>query len=305
MGPKIFLATTSVVKYAVMPYHTPHYILDSFMFLRPKTEVMENYIQWALQADMFLLDSGAFTFLNKSGFDTRELKKYINEYTEFINRWDIEYFFELDIDSIVGYDNVLKIRAYIEDNTGKKCIPVWHIHRGLQEFKQMCEEYDYVAIGGIVKREIPKKHYEVLYRLCDIAHHYGCKIHGLGYLPLSALNENTFPFDTCDGTTWQGHRHGVGFRLNDGKLERFKDGQFWKDNLRHSFGEWTAFSRIVESNNSVQYNNNVAADSIVEDMIRQCIEYGKGKQNEKSNKRKSVSNATVFSGNTGSFAAYI
>ena len=53
---------------------------------------------------MFLLDSGAFTFM--SGTNSPDFDQYIIKYIDFINRHDIKYFFELDIDSIVGYEKV-------------------------------------------------------------------------------------------------------------------------------------------------------------------------------------------------------
>lgn len=278
MGPKIFLAAVSHIKSPIVPYCEPHYILESFMDLRAKTKSTEDYMKWCGKAKMFLLDSGAFTFLNKSKksktFNKESLATYIDDYIEFINKYDIKYFFELDIDNVVGYDNVLKIRAYIEEKTNKKCIPVWHVGRGLDEFVSMCDKYDYVAIGGIASKEIPKKYHDLLYKLCDIAHDHKCKIHGLGYLSLAVLNDNKCPFDTCDGTGWQGHMRGVGFRLKDNKMEKFKDGQYWKDNERIGFGAWTDFSKIVEHNDTVQCkmieDNTV---SQIKELIENCINY--------------------------------
>lgn len=279
-GPKIFLAAISHIKSAIVPYYKPYYILESFMDLKGKTKATEEYVKWCMQAEIFLLDSGAFTFLNKSKksteFDRQTLIQYIEDYILFINKWDIQYFFELDIDSVIGYDNVLKIRDYIEKKTNKKCIPVWHVSRGLNEFKKMCQEYSYVSIGGIASKEIPKKHHDLLYMLCDIAHNYGCIIHGLGYLSTIMLNENKFPFDTCDGTGWQGHMRGVGFRLNGNKIEKFKDGQYWKDCARSVFSVWTEFSKIVEKNNIVYHK--IITDDIdikVENLIKQCLSYKK------------------------------
>ena len=165
---KIFLAACSHVKTVVLNSNVkPHYVLESFMDLRGNTKKTEEYVQWCLSADEFLLDSGAFAFMNKAKkvgkFNIEEINKYTKEYVDFINKYDIKYFFEMDLDCIFPYEKVKKARKWIEKRTGKKCIPVWHISRGMKEFHSMCKEYNYVAIGGIASREIKQKDHQILY----------------------------------------------------------------------------------------------------------------------------------------------
>lgn len=252
---KIFLAACSHVKTPVIESGIkPHYILESFMDLRGKTKKTEEYIQWCLSADEFLLDSGAFAFMNKAkknnNFNTEEINKYVKEYVNFINKYDIKYFFEMDLDCIYSYEKVKKARKWIEKRTNKKSIPVWHISRGMEEFHEMCKEYDYVAIGGIASKEIKAKDRDLLLKLCNIAHDYNCKIHGLGYLPLQLLNENNCPFDTVDGTGWQGHMRGQKFILENEKIIKIPDEELknkqrdWKDNESEGFNLWTKFSLL-------------------------------------------------------------
>ena len=75
---KIFLAGTSVGE-RVLKEHKIDYILESFYSIK------EWQIPYIKKCKMFLLDSGAFTFMNsnkgKVDFD-QYLKKYIN----FINK---------------------------------------------------------------------------------------------------------------------------------------------------------------------------------------------------------------------------
>lgn len=96
MKTKIFLAATSHVKSPIAPNFKPHYILESFMDVKAKTKTTEDYIKWCLSSDMFLLDSGAFTFMNKSKksqeFTNEMFHDYLEDYIEFINKWDIKYF---------------------------------------------------------------------------------------------------------------------------------------------------------------------------------------------------------------------
>ena len=145
---KLFLAglSGSLGKYLNRDMIRGIYALESFYYA---DETTEKYLPFFGD---FLLDSGAFTFFS-SGKQV-DWDEYVEKYARFIVKNNVKHFFELDIDCIVGYDNVLKIRKYIEEKTGKKCIPVWHKSRGKEEFIKMCKEYNYVAIGGIVSKEI-------------------------------------------------------------------------------------------------------------------------------------------------------
>ena len=153
----------------------------------------------------------------------------------------------MDLDCVLGYDTVLKIRSWIEKKTNKKVIPVWHLSRGMEDFYSMCEAYDYVAIGGIASREFPRKDHDKLWELCDIAHSYGCKIHGLGYMPLKILNSGNCPFDTVDGTSWRGDQRGESFQIINDNIVKIKDKRYWKDIAYDCFETWTEFSKIVEN----------------------------------------------------------
>ena len=102
------------------------YALESFYYADKR---IEKYIP--LMKD-FLLDSGAFTFFSSG--KTVNWEEYVDKYADFINRNNVKHFFELDIDKLIGYENVLKLRKRLELETGKQCIPVWHKPRGKEEF---------------------------------------------------------------------------------------------------------------------------------------------------------------------------
>ena len=137
-----------------------------------------------------MLDSGAFTFM----VDVRDGHKidweeYVRNYAAFINEYDIDLFFELDIDNVVGIERVENLRSLLETLTGKKCIPVWHVSRGHDYWLKMIKEYDYVAIGGIVAKEIMPRHYPVFTQLIEEARREGTKVHALGFTALKALRK--------------------------------------------------------------------------------------------------------------------
>lgn len=165
--------------------------------------ISSRYIRWQIplicSVKDFLLDSGAFTFINSKKAKTSAFDEYLKGYINFINKYDIKHFFELNVDSIVGYDKVLEYRKRLEYETGKKCIPVWHRTRGKGEYYKMCEDYDYIAIGGLAIKEIKKSEYKFLNTLCKIAKERDCKVHGLGFTPRNAEN---YKFYSCDSTSW-------------------------------------------------------------------------------------------------------
>lgn len=107
-----------------------------------------------------MLDSGAFSYINSKNTNNVNWDEYIESYAEFINNHNIKLFMELDIDSVVGIKEVERLRNKLERLTNKQCIPVWHKSRGKDYWLKMIKEYDYVAIGGIVTKEIKPSEYK-------------------------------------------------------------------------------------------------------------------------------------------------
>ena len=167
-------------------------MLESFYYIR------DYQIPLIKSAELFLLDSGAFTFMSNSK-KAVDWNEYVDRYIDFVNTNNVKYFFELDIDAVVGYKRVKELRRRLETGTGKKCIPVWHKSRGIEEFKKIVNDYDYVAIGGIVTKEITRDEYPLLKKLCAYAKQNGTRVHGLGF---TELNIAEYGFYSCDSTTW-------------------------------------------------------------------------------------------------------
>lgn len=217
--------------------------LESFIYIKGEEKNINKY-------DMFLLDSGAFTYMNKSGSNLN-WDNYIIEYANFINKYDVKYFFELDIDSIVGLKEVERLRNKLEGLTNKKSIPVWHKSRGLEYWKNMCKNYDFIAIGGIVTQEIKRTEYDIFIPLLKIAKQNNCKVHGLGFTNLKGLEK--YKFYSVDSTSWlSGNRFGAVY-IFDGKTmqkQNKKEGQRVKTNevAIHNFNEWVKFSKYAENN---------------------------------------------------------
>lgn len=222
------------------------FILQSFYYASDFTEkiIIPN-------AKDFLLDSGAFTFMTSAKNNNIDWNDYIQRYADFINKNKIKKYFELDIDSIVGIEKVLEIRKKLEALTGVKPIPVWHKSRGLERFKQDASDYPYVAIGGIVSKEIKPNEYAAFPSLIAEAHRRGAKIHGLGFTNLEGITK--YHFDSVDSTAWvSGNRFGAVYYFNGKTMKKInkKPGQRVKTNqvAINNFNEWKKFSKYAERN---------------------------------------------------------
>jgi hypothetical protein len=220
-------------------------ILESFYYADDFTEKMIPFF------GKFLLDSGAFTFFgDKSKGRNIKWEEYVDRYADFIVRNDVKTFFELDIDILVGSAKVLELRSRLEKKASRPCIPVWHRFRGKDNFLRMCDEYKYVAIGGIVSKEIKPEHYQYFPWLISEAHKRCAKIHGLGFTALASLPK--YHFDSVDSTAWTtGNRFGAVYqfdgktmiKLNKGEGQKLKDSRAVAIN---NFNEWVKFQKYAE-----------------------------------------------------------
>ena len=173
----------------------PKYILETFF---SGEETCKKALD-LVGNENFLLDSGAFSYMNGAKCDKEMLLKYLERYINFINKYDIKYFFELDVDTIFGIEFVEEMRKKLEDETGKKCIPVWHKGRGIDYWKKMVDEYKYVAIGGLVFH-VKKQEWPLIKKMVDYAYKKRVKVHGLGFTKTNLLDD--FKFWSVDSSSW-------------------------------------------------------------------------------------------------------
>lgn len=219
-------------------------ILESFYYCRNN----RHFRRLFPTCKNFILDSGAYSFMRGNHGDVNDWKSYTISYGEFIAEYDIDLFFEMDIDNLVGIEEVERLRKIIENVTGKKPIPVWHRDRGKDYFLKMCDEYEYVAFGGILTDGIPKSKIDrCLPWFITEAHRRGAKIHGLGYTSLTKLKN--LHFDSVDSTAWlYGNMSGCVYKFrNDGTMDKIEGkGRLKSTNVaRHNFNEWVKFSKYA------------------------------------------------------------
>lgn len=165
-------------------------------------------------SEEIMIDSGAHSFQKGKKVDW---VKYTHEYADFIRKFDrpnVIGYFEMDVDGIIGYDNVLYLREILE-NVSDKIIPVWHDSRGVEDFKQMCKKYagKIIAISGFKNVDIRDEQYIMFLKY---AKKYGCKVHCLGMTRKSILDK--VPFDYVDSSSWK--QAGIYGRVGNGKVTR-------------------------------------------------------------------------------------
>lgn len=245
---KICLAGTYVLDQKPEVISESKYLLESFCSLQ------DWQIPQLKKAELFLLDSGAFTFLNnaKKGKNI-DWNEYVDRYAQFIIKHNIKHFFELDIDGVVGYENVKELTKRLESQTQRQCIPVWHKKRGMEEWKRIIKEYNYVAIGGIVTKEIKHNEYPNFIPLLKMARKNNCKVHGLGFTRTKELKY--YPFYSVDSTSWTGVNRFNSYDKyipEQGCMIRLpKNGRRIKiekrtDAFVYSFREWVRFQEYAE-----------------------------------------------------------
>lgn len=222
------------------PYH-----LESFYYADSDTERLLPHF------GDFMLDSGAFTFMQGKGHT--DWNEYLERYADFINRNRIKHFFELDIDSVVGYEEVKRLRRDLEKKTGRQPIPVWHNSRGKDEYIRCAKEYPYVAIGGLVggKSEYARDLWKYFPWFIDTAHSNGAKIHALGFTSLDGITK--YHFDSVDSTAWTaGNRFGFVYRFDGATMRKYDvpKGKRINDPKKVAlinYTEWIKFQKYAEN----------------------------------------------------------
>lgn len=149
-------------------------------------------------SDEVMIDSGAHSFQFGKKVDWVE---YTEAYAQFITEYDspkVVGFFEMDVDNIIGMENVLYLRRILE-KVSDKIIPVWHFNRGINDYKQMCEQYagKVISITGFANKDIRDDQYIMFLKY---AWKHNCKVHCLGMTRKKVLDK--VPFDYTDSSSW-------------------------------------------------------------------------------------------------------
>jgi hypothetical protein len=220
--------------------------LDSYYYLRKA----QDFIEAIPRYNDYLLDSGAFTFIMSKKVSV-DIDSYTDAYIDFINHHRIEKFFEMDVDAVFGYDKVRKLRNKIEAKTGRQSIPVFHMNRGLEDWKAMTRDYQYISIG-IAGKDVGWGDYNAFYSFVMSAKENDCKVHGLGITGMKSLER--VPFYSVDSSGWTtGNRYKSIFVFDGKKVTNMKV-DLTKKRIhdhralaKHNLRQWQLFANSMES----------------------------------------------------------
>lgn len=204
----------------------------------------------------FIMDSGAFSLLGSQKHKTKGVNwdEYVERYADLVNKYEIENFIELDLDAIIGIEEVERLRAKLERLTGRQCMPVWHKSRGWDYWLRMVSEYKYVCIGGIAAWDITPGEIGIFRPLLNESRKHDCKVHGLGFTSTTKLAQ--FPFYSVDSSTWNsGERWGRLSKFVNGKIgsiyppkgKRIASSSEQRSSiLQYNFREWCKYCYYMD-----------------------------------------------------------
>lgn len=213
----------------------PKYFLETFV---AGESTCKRILEDAGTPENFLLDSGAFSFMSGKECSKKQLTEYCGRYIDFINKNDVKYYFELDVDTIFGLPFVEELREMCIRETGKTPIVVWHKGRGVQYWKDMVSEYQYIAIGGLVFH-VKQSEWENIKKLVQYARSKNVKVHGLGFTKTKILPE--YPFYSVDSASYN-----KGAAL--GRYRHIFNGEYVEQQKLETHGKKVKLGKLVSAN---------------------------------------------------------
>ena len=144
-------------------------------------------------------DSGAFSAW------TQNVTVTVDDYAEWLHKWRHHLTVYANLD-VIDDPVATEVNQRALESNGLLPLPVWHIRSGQKHFEALCEEYRYIAIGGMVgtqwKRLMPKLTWAMRH-----ARSTGTVLHALGLTSRGPLG--TLPFYSVDSSSWSnGYRYG-------------------------------------------------------------------------------------------------
>lgn len=227
------------------------YLLQTFYNInKGDVEQIKRFIE-RKGNDNFILDSGAFSMFNGSGkkITYNILKNYIDRYCDFVIKYKIKNFIELDVDSVIGYEDVKKIYKYIENRVGRKPLYVHHqFTRTMEDLTNACKENDYICYGGIAG--IMKVDIDIINCFTDYCKSFNTRTHVLGWTPPDMTKVTSMY--SSDSSSWtMGGRSGLIFQFRNNHIEVIKSKEkkrisFYNLN-NHNLKQWVKYQQYLKN----------------------------------------------------------
>ena len=203
-----------------------------------------------------LVDSGAFTFMLKSirgnnvDFD---IKSYCKKYAEFVKKNNIKNFIELDVEGAYGFETYKDCLHMLQDITGRDPIYVFHRWRGMDYYKELVKQKDYICLGDVDVGSGNKVQEKYFSWFVDEAHRNNCKVHGLAFTQVDKLKQ--IPFDSVDSSSWTaGARYASVCRFDGHSIRKYNCKRTEEKELmhnsiikKHDYLEWKALQKYFDS----------------------------------------------------------
>lgn len=166
---------------------------------------------------MIFADSGAYSAASQGA------EVDIREYGQWLTKWSSILTVKSNLDVIGNPEQSMKNQRQLEA-MGHKVLPVFHVGSPFTELEKLCEEYPYVALGGMVPYSTANLG-SWLVKCFRVAAKYDTVFHGFGMTRREYLND--FAFYSVDSSAW-----GASFMFGNLELWDDKTKQFVK--IKHS-----------------------------------------------------------------------
>tara|TARA_R110000822_G_scaffold216221_1_gene350968 strand:+ start:622 stop:1566 length:945 start_codon:yes stop_codon:yes gene_type:complete len=152
-------------------------------------------------------DSGAFSAW------TQGVEISVDDYAGWLHQWHDHLTVYCNLD-VINDPQGTDINQRALEAHGLSPLPVWHVRSDRKAFSELCEEYRYVALGGMVGTPWRRLMPTLIWAMQE-SQKYSTVLHGLGLTSNEPLKQ--LPFYSVDSSSWgSGFRYG-NVRIYDGR----------------------------------------------------------------------------------------
>lgn len=180
-------------------YHSAFTLKDEFipMLLGHKIRILRSYYS---SKDIRIPQYCSGIFLDSGAFSARNKKVIINlsEYIEFCKTNGDVYDAYANLD-VIGNPQKTWHNQILMDKAGLNAIPTFHMGEPFSFLKKYLDQYDYIALGGLVR--VKSNALRMWLDGCweEIKKTSGMKVHGFGMTDINLIKR--YPWYSIDSTT--------------------------------------------------------------------------------------------------------
>lgn len=189
-------------------YGGPLRMLISYHYFR--TSDLDRYFEQFPEHPEVFADSGAFSALSV-GADID-----VDEYGDWLAKWAHHFSIVANLDVIGDHEASAANQAILESKDLAP-LPVFHVGEPFAALEALCEQYQYVALGGMVIRGKSAPVHRWAIQCFQVARKYGTVFHGFGQTTMRSLMD--LPWYSVDSSSWS-------------KVSRYGSISLWDDSTR-------------------------------------------------------------------------